>query len=87
MGRQGRGAVKKVWGVAEEGLPDTPTKMSNVQLARIAHGDERGCAFCFPHGGETSNSTMRKNRRSWKHHRQTKYRPRLMVDSGGLHTP
>ena len=24
MGRQGREAVKKVWGVTEEGFPDTP---------------------------------------------------------------
>jgi hypothetical protein len=76
MGRQGREAVKKVWGVTEEGFPDTPTKVSNVQLARIAHADEQGCAFCFPHGSETRNSTLRKNRRSWKHYRPTRYRPK-----------
>ncbi len=75
MGRKGRGAVKKVWGVTAEGLPDTPTQIGNVRLARIAHGDAQGCAFCFPHGSETRNSTMRKHRRSWKHHRPTRYRP------------
>lgn len=75
MGRQGRGAVKKVWGMTEDGLSDTPITMSNVRLARIAHGDEQGCTFCFPHGSETRNSTRHKNRRSWKHHRQTRYRP------------
>jgi hypothetical protein len=74
MGRKGRGTVKKVFGTTEEGLPDTPRKISNVQLSRIEHGAERGCSFCFPHGSETTNSTARKKRRSWKHHRKTKFR-------------
>lgn len=76
MGRQRCEAVKNVWGMTDEGFPDTPTKISNVRLARIAHGGEQGCAFCFPHGSETRNSTRRKNRRSWKHHRPTRYRPK-----------
>lgn len=57
-------------------LPDTPTQIGNVRRARIAHGAAQGCAFCFPHGSETRNSTRRKHRRSWKHHRPTRYRPK-----------
>jgi hypothetical protein len=77
MGSKGRSRVKKVVGVTAEGLPDTPTKMSNVKLSRIVHGDARGCSRCFPHGGETVNSTVGKNRRSWKYHRKTRYRPKI----------
>ena len=68
--------VKKVLGTTVEGLPDTPMKMSNIKLSRIANGEERGCSRCFPHGIETNNSAKKKNRRSWKNHRKTKYRPK-----------
>ena len=81
MGSKGRGKVKKVLGQTPEGLPDIPQKISNVKLARIVHGEERGCSRCFPHGVETDNSTVRKHRRSWKHHRQTKYRPKKAEES------
>jgi len=79
MGSKGRGKVKKVIGKTAEGLPDTPQKMSNVKLSRIVHGEERGCSRCFPHGIETDNSTVNKNRRSWKNHRKTKYRPKKSI--------
>jgi len=75
MGRQRHEAEKRAWGMTDEGFPNTPTQLSNVRLARIAHGGAQGCAFCFPHGSETRNSRWRKHRRSWKYHRQTRYRP------------
>lgn len=75
MGGKG-GRVKKMMGTTEEGWPDTPKKMSNVKLSRLVHGKERGCAWCFPHGLETNNSTRSKNRRSWKTSRTTQYRPK-----------
>jgi hypothetical protein len=74
VGSKGRGKVKKVLARTEQGPPDTPRKMSNVRLSRIVHGEERGCSRCFPHGTETDNCTARKNRRSWKYHRKTRYR-------------
>ncbi|HVT89149.1 MAG TPA: hypothetical protein VHD56_09885 [Tepidisphaeraceae bacterium] len=74
MGASGRKRVTKMIGATAEGLPDTPRKMGNVRLSRIVHGQERGCSYCFPHGIETNNGTARKNRRSWKNHRKTKYR-------------
>ncbi len=76
MGGKGRGKIKKVIGKTAEGLPDMPLKISNVKLSRIVHGEERGCSRCFPHGVETDNSKAGKNRRSWKNHRKTKYRPK-----------
>ena len=74
MGSKGRNRVKRMFGKTSDGLTDTPRKMSNIRLSRIMHGDERGCSRCFPHGSETNNATASKNRRSWKHHRKTKYR-------------
>ena len=35
----------------------------------------RGCSYCFPHGRETDNATMRKNTRSWKRNRRTRHKP------------
>jgi hypothetical protein len=84
MPGKGRSKVKKVMGTTPEDVPDTPRKMSNVKLARLAHADERDCSWCFPPGWETSNSTMSKNRRSWKNHRKTQFRQR--TGPGTQHT-
>jgi hypothetical protein len=78
MGSKGRNRVIKVLGKTAEGLPDTPRKLSNVRLSRIVHGEARGCSRCYPHGVETDNSTVRKNRRSWKNHRKTRYRLKMI---------
>ena len=48
MGRKSRPALKRALGTTPEGLPDAPRKMSGVRIARILHGKERGCSFCFP---------------------------------------
>jgi hypothetical protein len=65
---------KKAFGLNEFGLVDFPTKISNVQLSRLEFGNQMGCSWCFPHGYETINSTIDKNRRSWKYTRKTQYR-------------
>lgn len=82
MGRREHQRIKQMLGSTEEGFPDTPQKMSNVKLARLVHGDERGCSRCFPHGPETSNNRWTKQSRSWKQHRQTRYRPRQADQRG-----
>ncbi|MDU0371627.1 hypothetical protein ACFPAF_14575 [Hymenobacter endophyticus] len=48
-----------------------PAKFSNVQVSRVNFGTARGCAFCFPHAPETSNSTLNKGQRTWKQFRRT----------------
>jgi len=53
---------------------ELPVKCGNVRISRIVNGQERGCAYCFPHGFETSNATCRKKKRSWKYHRRQQYR-------------
>ncbi len=66
----------RAFGIDESGYLLLPPKMSNVKLSRIEHFEDRGgCAFCYPHGIETTNATLGKNKRSWKHHRKTQYRP------------
>lgn len=62
--------LKKAFGVNELGFVDIPKKISNIKIARILFGDERGCSHCFPHGYETTNATVSKNRRSWKNNRK-----------------
>ena len=59
MGKKHKMRLEAAFGVTEEGIIDVPKKISNVQIARIEHGEDRGCSFCFPHGIETSNSTLR----------------------------
>ena len=65
---------KKAFGLNEFGLVDFPTKISNVQVSRLEFGNQMGCSWCFPHGYETINSTIGKNRRSWKYSRKTQYK-------------
>lgn len=66
--------LKKAFGLNEFGLIDTPRKISNIRISRLKFGELMGCSWCFPHGFETSNSTMFKNRRNWKYYRKTQYR-------------
>jgi hypothetical protein len=67
--------MRKAFGINEFGLIDFPVKISNVQISRIVYGNERGCSRCFPHGWETSNSTMFVNRqRNWKRFRKTRWK-------------
>lgn len=64
----------KVFGVNEHGFADFPPKFSNVQISRILYGNLLGCSYCFPHGWETSNSTISKRQRNWKKFRKTKWK-------------
>ncbi|HAA16783.1 MAG TPA: phosphate ABC transporter substrate-binding protein [Cytophagales bacterium] len=68
--------LRKAFGLNEYDFPDLPVKMSNVQHSRLLYGNRMGCSFCFPHGWETVNATVIKNRRSWKHHRDTQWKTR-----------
>lgn len=68
---------KKAFRLNEYGFADFPTKISNVKIARLEFGIERGCSWCFPHGWETSNATLFKNRRTWKYHRAKQWKPNL----------
>ena len=61
------------FGLNEMGVIDFPKKISNVKLARIEWGEYQGCAFCFPHGFEVTNSTWKKNRRNWKYKRKKQF--------------
>lgn len=64
----------KAFGKNEFGFADFPIKISNVQVSRIESGEIMGCSYCFPHGWETVNSTIGKNKRNWKHYRKKQYR-------------
>ncbi|OBW40273.1 MULTISPECIES: phosphate ABC transporter substrate-binding protein [Chryseobacterium] len=67
-------SLKQAFGINEYELIDFPKKISNVQVSRILHGDERGCSRCFPHGFETVNSKWSKFQRNWKKYRKTQYK-------------
>ena len=62
------------FGINEYGEVDFPRKMSNVKVSRIEWGEINGCSWCFPHGFETYNSTISKNRKSWKFYRKNQFR-------------
>ena len=66
--------LEKRFGVTEEGLVDLPAKISNVNVSRIFAESHGECGFCFPHGLETSNATVKKNTRSWKFRRKNQFR-------------
>ncbi|MBX0290341.1 hypothetical protein K3G63_07820 [Hymenobacter sp. HSC-4F20] len=67
--------LQKAFGMVEEGcFVDFPAKFSNVQVSRVVFGNARGCAYCFPHGPETSNATLAKRERSWKQFRRTQWK-------------
>lgn len=69
-----KSVFRKAFGLDEHGFVALPSKFSNVQIARLEFGNKRGCSWCFPHGWETDNSTVGKNRKNWKNHRKTQYR-------------
>lgn len=64
----------KAFGLNEFGEVDFPRKISNIKISRLEFGTFMGCSWCFPHGYETINSTISKNRKSWKFHRKKQYR-------------
>ncbi len=65
----------KFYGIDEYGFAALPEKVSNVRIARIIHAEDRGgCTICFPHGFETTNATIRKNKKSWKCKRSKQYK-------------
>lgn len=66
--------MQKAFGINEFGQADLPVKISNVQISRITYGPERGCSWCFPHGFETSNSTISNRQRNWKRFRRTRWK-------------
>ena len=71
--KEKRGFVK-AFGKNELGLVDFPKKISNVKISRLKFGKLRGCSWCFPHGWETTNATISKNKRSWKFYRKNQYK-------------
>lgn len=55
-------------------LEDLPIHFSNVRLSRIKNIQMSAvCSYCFPHGFETSNSTLYKDLKCWKRYRGTQY--------------
>lgn len=75
MGMGSKRGIARAFGTDEYGFPATPRKVGNVRLSRLEHANERGgCTICYPHGPETSNATVKKNTRSWKSRRKTKYK-------------
>jgi len=64
----------RAYGLNEFGVVDFPNKISNVKISRLEFGDIMGCSWCFPHGFETINSTIFKNKKKWKFTRQKQYR-------------
>jgi len=63
----------KSFGLNEFNRVDFPRKISNVQISRIEFGVQMGCSWCFPHGYETANATILKNRKNWKFKRMKQY--------------
>ncbi|HMZ79934.1 MAG TPA: hypothetical protein PLL06_09540 [Acidobacteriota bacterium] len=58
----------------ESFLPDIPSHLGSRMMSRIANCRERGgCSHCYPHGPETPNAKLSKNRRSWKYYRKRQY--------------
>lgn len=77
MGKGSKSGMRRGFGRDEHGQPLLPAKFGNVKLSNIEHRRERGgCSLCYPHGPETTNATSRKNTRSWKQHRPTRFKPR-----------
>lgn len=65
----------KAFGLTDERQVDFPSKISNTRVSRIQNYLRMGgCRYCFPHGVETTNSTVSKNTKNWKKHRRHQYR-------------
>lgn len=69
-----RKVLIKAFGLTEYDQIDFPRKISNSQIARLIFGDIMGCSRCFPHGLETLNATIAKNKKCWKNYRKKQYR-------------
>jgi hypothetical protein len=65
--------LKKAFGLNELGIVNIPKKFSNVQFSRLIYC-KKECSYCFPHGWETSNSTLNNNQRNWKKFRKTRWK-------------
>ena len=66
--------LQKAFGLLEEWeFICFPAKISNVQISRLIYG-KRECSFCFPHGWETSNSTLNNRQRNWKRFRKKRWK-------------
>jgi len=76
MGKANKSGFQRGFGTTEEGFVDLPSKFSNVKICRVENGVVAGCAVCFPHGPETVNASVKKNRRSWKSNRNAQHRPK-----------
>ncbi len=68
--------LKKAFGKGKISMAAMPlAKFSNVKIAGVFHIKERGgCSICFPHGPETTNATIKKNKRSWKKRRKKQFK-------------
>ncbi|MCW3805734.1 hypothetical protein [Plebeiibacterium marinum] len=68
--------LKKAFGCYYPGVVDIPKKFNNVRISRIQNYIEMGgCQYCFPHGRETPNSTISKQRnKNWKRYRKTRWK-------------
>lgn len=75
MAKQAKKALKKAFGADIDDNLLLPEKIGNVKISRIINTKAKAeCPHCFPHGTETTNATIKKNRRSWKLNRKTKYK-------------
>jgi len=75
MGKGNKRKLQQAFGTGEHRMLALPKKIGNIRLSLIDHVKERGgCSICYPHGPETNNATQKKNTRSWKKQRKTKYR-------------
>ena len=66
--------LDEVFGTDPNGGTRLPAKVSNVKISRIFNAEKRGgCTLCFPHGFETTNATVNKNKRNWKSQRRNQW--------------
>ena len=64
MGKGNKSGLRRAFGLDEQGSVMLPLKISNIRLSRIEHVAGGGTR-CFPHGPETTNSTDKKNKKTW----------------------
>ena len=66
---------RKAFGINEFDLINFPAKISNIKISRIQNSEKRGgCTICFPHGFETTNSTISNNQKNWKKFRKNQWK-------------
>jgi hypothetical protein len=72
--------IGKAFGLMEEWpFIDFPAKISNIQISRIIYC-KKECSRCFPHGWETSNSTVNNRQRNWKRFRTKQWKVKKSID-------